>query len=348
MLMTRLVMLVLLHSFAALQAQDTQRLQDAVKAHVGPADDKPPMFRHAFTDLDGDGVLDAVVLMSGSEWCGSGGCNMLVFRGTKAGFTFLCSSTVTSEPIRVSTEKSFGWKTLIVSSRGKGDVLMPFDGKRYPSNPSLQPKASAAVVTAAEVVIQSSSPRSKWLYREELIYRDQPRSSGSVTLQDGRDLQLRFGGAGSLTADDIGKWPRGKRIHIAYSEEDGAVLVDPDSGKFALILLGLEEHPIDIMRQQCLRGAGATSEIVDCYREELGYWDKEMNRFYSLLMASLSSEQKAAVQTAQREWLTFRDAQRAAAAKVFTEGTISRITTASEVNNVTREQAQRLARYLAQ
>jgi len=73
-----------------------------------------------------------------------------------------------------------------------------------------------------------------------------------------------------------------------------------------------------------------------------------MNRFYALLMASLSSEQKAAVQTAQREWLAFRDAQRTAAAKVFTEGTISRITTASEINSVTREQAQRLARYLAQ
>ena len=273
---------------------------------------------------------------------------MLVFRGTKAGFAFVCSTTITSEPIRVSTEKSFGWKTLIVFSKGKGDVLMPFDGKRYPLNPSSQPKAAAALVSAAEVVIKSPLPPSKWLFAEEVVYRDQPRSSDSIRLQDGSEFQLRFAGAGALTAEDINKWPQGKRVRIAYNTEDGTVLLDPDTGKFALILVGLEEHPIDFITSRCLQSAAATSEIVECQREELGFWDKEMNRYYGLLMASLSAVQKQAVQTAQREWLPYRDAQRAAAAAVFTEGTASRIAIAIEITNVTREQAQRLARYLAQ
>src|SRR5262245_59515563 len=64
-----------------------------------------PMFRHALTDLNGDGVNDAIVLLLGSAWCGSGGCNMLVLRGTKEGFTVLSGSTITNEPIRVSPEK---------------------------------------------------------------------------------------------------------------------------------------------------------------------------------------------------------------------------------------------------
>jgi hypothetical protein len=106
------------------------------------------------TDLDGDGRLDAVVLLSSSDWCGSGGCSMLVFRGMEDGFTFVSSSTVTSEPIRVSTERTFGWKTLIVYSKGKGDVVMRFDGTRYPLNPSTQQKASAAQVSTAETVMK--------------------------------------------------------------------------------------------------------------------------------------------------------------------------------------------------
>jgi len=79
---------------------------------------------------------------------------MLVFRAAKEGFTFLSASTITKEPIRVSPEKSAGWRTLIVFSTGKGDVLMRFNGTRYPLNPSIQPKATPTQVNAAQVVMK--------------------------------------------------------------------------------------------------------------------------------------------------------------------------------------------------
>jgi uncharacterized protein YecT (DUF1311 family) len=204
-----------------------------------------------------------------------------------------------------------------------------------------------AVSAYAHELLQSSAQFSKWSYVKEVIYLAPWRSINSVTLQDDGDLELRFG-TGKLTNVDIDKWPRGKHLNIAYSAEDGAVLLDPDSGKFALIISGLQQHPIDIMTDRCLQTAGTTSEIVKCHAEELGFWDKEMNRFYTLVLASLSPEQRQAVQTSQREWLRFRDAQKAAAAAVFTHGTMSRITAAIEITNTTKEQAQRLARYLAQ
>ena|SRR2546426_446983 len=78
----------------------------------------------------------------------------LVFRAAANGFTLVSTSTITNEPIRVSPEKSHGWRTLIVLAKGKGDVLMPFDGRRYPLNPSLQPKATPAQVSAAQVVMK--------------------------------------------------------------------------------------------------------------------------------------------------------------------------------------------------
>jgi hypothetical protein len=113
-----------------------------------------PLFRHALIDLNSDGSDDAIVLLLGPSWCGSGGCTMLVFCGTKDKFTFVSGSTITYEPIRVSPEKAHGWKTLIVYSKGKGDVLMRFNGERYPLNPSMQPKATPAQVDTAQIVIK--------------------------------------------------------------------------------------------------------------------------------------------------------------------------------------------------
>jgi hypothetical protein len=118
-----------------------------------------PIFRHALTDLNGDGRANTIVLLLGGSWCGSGGCNMLVFRGSKDGFTLVSGSTITNAPIRVSPEKQQGWRTLIVFAKGKGDVLMRFNGTRYPLNPSAQPKATPAQVSAAQVVMKRFVPQ---------------------------------------------------------------------------------------------------------------------------------------------------------------------------------------------
>jgi hypothetical protein len=137
-----------------LRAQQPPGLRAAVQDYaVKSGEHEIPTFRYALTDLDGDGRVDAVVLLSGSSWCGSGGCNMLVFRGRRDGFTFVSGSTLANPPIRVSPEKAHGWRTLIVYSKGKGDVLMRFDGKRYPLNPSLQPKTTHIQLSAAQVVM---------------------------------------------------------------------------------------------------------------------------------------------------------------------------------------------------
>jgi hypothetical protein len=155
--MRRLSLLLALNVLtASVGAQDAPSalraaVQDYVEKH---GEHQAPPFRYALTDLNGDGRDDAIVLLLGTSWCGSGGCNMLVFRGTKDGFTLVSGSTVTSAPIRVSSEKAQGWKTLIVYAKGRGDVLMRFNGTRYPSNPSSQPIATPAQVGAAQIVVR--------------------------------------------------------------------------------------------------------------------------------------------------------------------------------------------------
>lgn len=113
-----------------------------------------PDFDVAYTDLNNDGLEDAVVMLKGINWCGSGGCSMLVFQNTGTDFTLISKSTVTSRPIRVTETTNNEWNDLIVWSKGKGNVLMTFDGKSYPSNPSLQDGISEEQALKAKTIFK--------------------------------------------------------------------------------------------------------------------------------------------------------------------------------------------------
>jgi len=115
-----------------------------------------PAFRYALVDLNNDGVLDAVVLMTEGEYCGSGGCLMVVLRGASSRFKVISWNTLSREPVSVLPETSHGWHTLTVKIAGggvePGSVLMRFDGRRYPSNPSLVPRAGPKALEAGAVL----------------------------------------------------------------------------------------------------------------------------------------------------------------------------------------------------
>ena len=113
-----------------------------------------PPYRSAMIDLNGDGQEDAVVLLSGTDWCGTGGCTMLIFKKDRGGYLLRSRSTVTRSPIRISPVVTNGWKDLIVSTRGLGDALMQFDGSAYPGNPSTQQAATPAQVAAATIIVE--------------------------------------------------------------------------------------------------------------------------------------------------------------------------------------------------
>ena len=108
--------------------------------------DAAPAYEYALVDLNGDGVLGAVVLMTDRDFCGSGGCNMNILRGSGQAFAFVSASSVSRAPIRLLTPAHKGWRSLSVTVSGGGarprEALMKFDGKRYPANPSTQPHAT--------------------------------------------------------------------------------------------------------------------------------------------------------------------------------------------------------------
>ena len=53
---------------------------------------------------------------------------------------------------------------------------------------------------------------------------------------------------------------------------------------------------------------GVTSNMIDCIVAETKHQDARLNKVYKAFMAELSAERKKQLQTAQRAWITYRDA----------------------------------------
>jgi hypothetical protein len=140
---------------SAAMAQAPPELSRAVQFYGhehGGADS--PAFRWALADLNDVGRDDAIVLLSGPKYCGAAGCTMLVFRGTDQGFTLVSASAIVMAPIRVSANSVDGWRSLIVYSKGKGNVVLRFSGTHYPADPAMQPQVDRVELEAAASAIQ--------------------------------------------------------------------------------------------------------------------------------------------------------------------------------------------------
>ena len=85
-------------------------------------------------DLNDDGKKEILVGLTGSYFCGSGGCTQYILDNQG---NVISKFTVADSPVIINTHKSSGWKDLIIYSAGK-NRLVQFNGKKYPSNPSLQ------------------------------------------------------------------------------------------------------------------------------------------------------------------------------------------------------------------
>jgi len=101
--------------------------------------------RYAYNrvDLNGDGRPEVVVTLLGPLDCGTGGCPLLIFRERQGDLELVSRMTLFRDPLIVGEGRHHGWRDLI--SRVRLDAahgyyaLLPFDGRRYPSNPSVPP-----------------------------------------------------------------------------------------------------------------------------------------------------------------------------------------------------------------
>ena len=118
-----------------------------------------PQYRAANTDLDADGVDDLLMLLDDPNWCGDGGCSLLVFHGdADAGYRLVTQTMVTHAPIALGVQRHNGWHDLLVGVGGDGTqagtVALQFNGESYPSNPTLLAMLAEGAIPRARTLIE--------------------------------------------------------------------------------------------------------------------------------------------------------------------------------------------------
>jgi hypothetical protein len=122
--------------------------------------DKTTRYIAVFRDLNGDGTPEAIVYFMGRRWCGSGGCLMLILKQDGSSWEYVTKTTITRLPIRVLTHVSHGWHSISVWVQGGGirrgyEAELRFNGKTYPTNPTVPPARRLKKKPAGEDVIKS-------------------------------------------------------------------------------------------------------------------------------------------------------------------------------------------------
>ena len=145
-LLATLVFLTSISFPAVLEAQSPNNpvLKETVKTYVEKQgfNLEQTKYRAVEIDLNGDNKKDALVFLVGSYWCGTGGCNMVIFEGVEEGFRLVSEIPLVREPVIVSETSTKGWRDIIVHSSGGGmkakNVVLKFNGSSYPDNPSME------------------------------------------------------------------------------------------------------------------------------------------------------------------------------------------------------------------
>lgn len=124
----------------------------------------------ALVDLNGDKRPEALVYaLANSEshgeanLCGNGGCFLYVLSLTKTSYRQVQNISITRPPISVLPSIHHGWHDLGVLLAGGGiipgyEMRLRFDGRRYPSNPSMFP-AIRLIGAAGKQVISEEAGR---------------------------------------------------------------------------------------------------------------------------------------------------------------------------------------------
>lgn len=121
-------------------------------------DEISAQYSAAFQDVNDDGIPEAFVYLTGGRWCGSGGCSLLVLKQAGSSWQVVTRTTITRLPIRMLTKKSNGWHNISVWVEGGGiqpgyEAELIFDGKTYPTNPTVPPARQIKKELAGVVVI---------------------------------------------------------------------------------------------------------------------------------------------------------------------------------------------------
>jgi hypothetical protein len=145
-------------------AQD-RALRRFLQNYAGSSEDpdiRATRYLNAIVHLHGDNTEQVIVYLMGPAWCGTGGCLALILVPKDSSYIVMTEMTVAQQPIRVLETTSNGWHDLGVWVQGGGvqpgyEAKLSFDGKKYPSNPTMPPARRQTTEVSGKVVIPESA-----------------------------------------------------------------------------------------------------------------------------------------------------------------------------------------------
>jgi hypothetical protein len=123
--------------------------------------DKTTRFSSAPVKGSDGAIEEVVVYVVGENWCGSGGCTLLVLMPYESSYRVIGRATIVKLPIRILHTSTNGRHDIGVWVSGGGiqkgyEALLQFDGKAYPSNPTVPPARRLTRRTAGAVLISTA------------------------------------------------------------------------------------------------------------------------------------------------------------------------------------------------
>ncbi|MGD8174046.1 COG3650 family protein [Vibrio sp. TRT 21S02] len=117
-------------------------------------------YRWLTYDLNGDGKQE---LLTQLDWCGSGGCTLLIFENHQDEWRFNSRVTLVNSPMFLGSQNHEGWQDLIFYVSGGGAQAkqhrLQYSGVSYPLNPSVAPVATPQQISAVKLFSDGISPR---------------------------------------------------------------------------------------------------------------------------------------------------------------------------------------------
>jgi hypothetical protein len=136
-----------INTLATAQGDTLSSIKKFLKTTYSKTPDDSRNFIYNEIDLNDDGKNEYVVGLIGGEWCGSGGCTMLVLTNT---FKLNTKMTVVEFPIYIgapaSAEVTKKYSNLYIVNRDGSVAKMAWNGTKYPTNPSTAPKVNKKII----------------------------------------------------------------------------------------------------------------------------------------------------------------------------------------------------------
>ncbi|KJY81630.1 membrane protein [Vibrio galatheae] len=145
-------------------AEFNPQVDKAIRSYLKSVNTDPTGTRYRWLayDLNGDGNKELLVQL---DWCGSGGCTLLIFENVQQQWHFNSRVTQVRTPINLGLQHSNGWHDLVFFVSGGGAVpnqhVLRYQGDRYPLNPSTAPVADYDQISPIQLFSDGQTPQQR-------------------------------------------------------------------------------------------------------------------------------------------------------------------------------------------